>query len=88
MYAETGWASLFLKWNNRKLSHTGYLTNKFELEHKIEKGDWVTAWSDDIAETDVLQGVVAAGISVFNANPTAFLYWINELANRTISSRP
>ncbi|WP_205415151.1 hypothetical protein, partial [Serratia marcescens] len=42
--------------------------------------------SDDIAEKDVLQGVVAAGVSVFSANPTAFLYWINELVNRTISS--
>ncbi|MGQ4706035.1 hypothetical protein [Bacillus thuringiensis] len=66
--------------------HTGYLTNKYGLELKIENGGWVTAWSDDIAEIDVLQGVVARGVSVFNANPTAFLYWINEIVNRVISS--
>ncbi|MBE5108592.1 hypothetical protein IGI01_26110 [Bacillus thuringiensis] len=68
------------------IGHTGYLTNKYDLELKIEDGGWVTAWSDDIAEKDVLQGVVAARVSVFSANPTAFLYWINELVNRTISS--
>ncbi|WP_219375723.1 hypothetical protein [Bacillus mycoides] len=61
--------------------HTGYLTNKFDLELKIENGGWVTAWANDIAEKDVLQGV-----SVFSANPSAFLYWINNLVNRTISS--
>ncbi|WP_002151830.1 hypothetical protein [Bacillus cereus] len=61
--------------------HTGYLTNKFDLELKIENGGWVTAWANDIAERDVLQGV-----SVFSANPSAFLYWINNLVNRTISS--
>ncbi|WP_046956777.1 hypothetical protein [Bacillus cereus] len=66
--------------------HTGYLTNKFELELKIENGGWVTAWSNDIAEKDVLQGAVAAGVSVFSANPGPFLAWINELVNRTISS--
>ncbi|MDR4905090.1 hypothetical protein P4T54_11015 [Bacillus mycoides] len=66
--------------------HTGYLTNKFDLELKIENGGWITAWADDIAEKDVLQGVVAAGVSVFSSNPSAFLYGINNLVNRTISS--
>ncbi|MGE6599929.1 hypothetical protein [Bacillus proteolyticus] len=61
--------------------HTGYLTNKFDLELKIENGGWVTAWANDIAEKDVLQGV-----SVFSTNPSAFLYWINNLVNRTIAS--
>lgn len=61
--------------------HTGYLTNKFDLELKIENGGWVTAWANDIAEKDVLQGV-----SVFSAKPSAFLSWINNLVNRTISS--
>ncbi|ABY46734.1 hypothetical protein [Bacillus mycoides] len=66
--------------------HTGYLTNKFDLELKIENDGWITAWADDIAEKDVLQGVVAAGVSVFSSNPSAFLYRINNLVNRTISS--
>lgn len=61
--------------------HTGYLTNKFDLELKIENGGWVTAWANDIAEKDVLLGV-----SVFSTNPSAFLYWISNLVNRTISS--
>ncbi|GAB6482209.1 hypothetical protein bcgnr5384_48460 [Bacillus cereus] len=49
--------------------HTGYLTNKFDLEFKIENGGWVTAWENEIAEKDVLKGV-----SVFRANPSTFLY--------------
>ncbi|WP_144507453.1 hypothetical protein [Bacillus thuringiensis] len=65
---------------------SGYKTNKFELEHSIQNGGWVTAWSQDIAEKDVLQGVVASGVSVFSANPGPFLAWINDLVNRTISS--
>ncbi|MFB0847532.1 hypothetical protein [Paenibacillus oleatilyticus] len=65
---------------------TGYKTNKFDHERNVEKGGWVAAWADDIAEKDVLQGVVAAGVSVVSADPAPFLLWIKDLVNRTISS--
>lgn len=65
---------------------TGYKTNKFDLKDTIVSGGWVAGWADDIAEKDVLQGVVAAGVSVYSANPAAFLYWVESLVERTISS--
>lgn len=65
---------------------TGYKTNKFDQKDKIVSGGWVAGWADDIAEKDVLQGVVAAGVSVYSSNPAPFLYWVETLVNRTISS--
>ncbi|WP_081481740.1 hypothetical protein [Paenibacillus elgii] len=66
--------------------YTGYKTNKFDRKRNVEKGGWVAAWADDIAEKDVLQGIVAAGVSVFSSNPGPFLTWIENLVTRTISS--
>ena len=34
----------------------------------------------------MLQGVVAAGVSVVGSNPGPFLAWVDYLVNRTISS--
>jgi len=31
-----------------------------------EAGGWVLAWSDDISETDVAEGLVAAGVSIYS----------------------
>ncbi|NQX57530.1 hypothetical protein [Paenibacillus qinlingensis] len=66
--------------------YTGYKTNKFDLKQKVENGGWIVAWSDDISETDAIQGVVAAGVSVVSSNPGPFLLWIEQLVERTISS--
>lgn len=63
-----------------------YETNKFDLKSKVEEGNWIVAWSDDISETDVASGIVAGGISIYSANPAPFLAWIQDLVNRTISS--
>ena len=64
----------------------GYETNKFDLKRGVEAGGWVVAWSDDISETDVAEGVVAGGVSVFAENPGPFLEWVNNLVERTINS--
>jgi hypothetical protein len=64
----------------------GYQTNKFDLEAQVERGSWVVAWSDDIAESDALQGVVAAGVSIYSANPAPFTAWVDQLVDRTINS--
>ncbi|WP_257147985.1 hypothetical protein [Bacillus cereus] len=66
--------------------HTGYQTNKFDLKNKIESGGWVAGWANDIAEVDVAQGVVAAGVSVVSSNPGPFYAWVKNLVDRTISS--
>ncbi|HFK1441926.1 hypothetical protein [Bacillus cereus] len=66
--------------------HTGYKTNKFDLKNKVESGGWVAGWANDIAEVDVAQGVVAAGVSVVGSNPAPFYAWVQNLVNRTISS--
>lgn len=71
----------------RDLNNAGhYETNKFDLKSKIEEGNWIVAWSDDISETDVAQGVVAAGVSIFTAEPGPFLLWVENLVNETITS--
>lgn len=71
-----------------KIGKTGYESNKPELKIKIEKGSppWVVAWADDVAEKDVLNGVVSAGVSIASSNPGPFIAWISELVKRTISS--
>lgn len=63
-----------------------YRTNKFALKSEIETGGWVVAWADDMSETDAIQGVVAAGVSVYTANPAPFIEWVRQLVDRTISS--
>ncbi|PFB89778.1 hypothetical protein CN273_00065 [Bacillus thuringiensis] len=66
--------------------YTGYKTNKFDLKKNKESGGWTAGWAQDIAEKDVAQGVVAAGVSVASSNPAPFYAWIQNLVNRTISS--
>ncbi|WP_257149848.1 hypothetical protein [Bacillus cereus] len=66
--------------------YTGYQTNKFNHQHNVESGGWVAGWADDIAEVDVAQGVVAAGVSVVSSNPAPFYAWVRDLVDRTISS--
>jgi hypothetical protein len=64
----------------------GYETNKFDLKAGVEGGGWTAAWADDISETDVAQGLVAGGISIYSANPAPFIEWVEELVRRTIDS--
>ena len=47
---------------------------------------WIAAWSEDISETDVIVGVVAAGISIYSASPSPFINWVKQLVQRTIDS--
>ncbi len=65
---------------------TGYKTNKFDLKSQQEHGGWTVAWADDIKETDVLEGVVSVGVSIYLENPAPFYQWIERLINRTINS--
>ena len=69
-----------------KLPTPRYETNKFDLKARVESGGWVVAWSDDITETDVGKGVVAAGVSIYSGNPAVFIEWVNRLVDRTVSS--
>jgi len=64
----------------------GYETNKFDLKAGVEGGGWTAAWAEDISETDVAQGVVAVGVSIYAANPAPFYAWVEELIRRTIQS--
>ena len=64
----------------------GYQTNKFELKAQTEQGGWVVAWAEDVTETDTIQGVVAAGVSVVSENPGPFYLWVETLVDRTIDS--
>lgn len=61
----------------------GYETNKFERKADVEAGGWHVGWADDIRETDVAAGLVAAGISIHTGNPAAFLAWVDHLVDRT-----
>jgi hypothetical protein len=62
-----------------------YKTNKFDLKAEQEAGGWILAWSQDISETDALQGVVAAGVSIYSGG-SSFALWIQNLVQRTIQS--
>jgi len=62
-----------------------YETNKFNLKAEQEAGGWILAWSDDISETDAINGAVAAGVSIYSGG-TAFALWIQNLVQRTIGS--
>lgn len=62
-----------------------YETNKFELKAQQEEGGWVLAWSDDLSETDAIEGVVAAGVSIYTGG-SSFVLWVHELVDRTIQS--
>lgn len=64
----------------------GYQTNKFDLKSRVETDGWVAAWGQDVSETDAAEGVVAAGVSVFGANPEAFPLWVDQLVDRTLTS--
>jgi len=65
---------------------TGYRTNKFELREKVQQGGWIVAWGNDISETDLINGAVAAGVSVYSGNPIAFKAWVNQLVWETFYS--
>jgi hypothetical protein len=72
-----------------KLPDMGYQTNKFDLKAEVEGTGatrWAVAWGDDISETDAVQGVVAAGVSIYSANPGLFMAWVDALIDRTIDS--
>ncbi len=67
----------------------GFQTNKWDLMQEVEgtgPEKWAVAWGDDISETDVAQGVVAAGVSVVSVEPGPFLEWVTNLIQRTIDS--
>jgi hypothetical protein len=64
----------------------GYSTNKFDKKAAVEAGGWTVAWSEDITETDLLQGVVAAGVSFASDEPGPFLAWVTSLVQRTAES--
>jgi hypothetical protein len=63
-----------------------YITNKWDKKIEIEAGGWVAAWSDDISETDAINGVVAAGVSIYTGSPAVFIAWVKQLVERTIDS--
>ena len=64
----------------------GYETNKFDLKAEVENGGWTVAWADDVSETDAINGVVAAGVSIYTGNPAAFYAWVDALISDTIRS--
>ena len=63
-----------------------YITNKWDKKIEIEAGGWVAAWSDDISETDAINGVVAAGVSIYTGSAAVFIAWVKQLVERTIDS--
>jgi hypothetical protein len=54
------------------LTSTRYETNKWEHKDAIQNG-WFVTWGREITETDMLQGVVKAGISCLAENPAPLI---------------
>lgn len=63
-----------------------YITNKWDKKAEVEAAGWIAAWAEDISETDAINGVVAAGISIYTGSPTVFIEWVKLLIDRTIDS--
>ena len=63
-----------------------YITNKWDKKSEAEAGGWIAAWSDDVKDTDAINGVVAAGVSIYTGSPAVFIEWVKQLVERTIDS--
>jgi hypothetical protein len=42
-----------------------YETDKWEIKDQVRAGGWKVAEGGEINETDILEGVVAAGVSIY-----------------------
>lgn len=62
-----------------------YKSSKGKLIAQVESDGWKAAFAEDISETDVAKGVIAAGVTAVSGSPV-FLEWVRRLVTRTIST--
>jgi hypothetical protein len=62
-----------------------YETDKWEIKEQIKAGGWKVAEGGELTETDVIQGVVAAGISIYTGNSAPFVAWLKALVTNCLS---
>lgn len=62
-----------------------YETNKWDVKNRVRSGAWKVAEGREITETDLIQGTVAAGISIYTGDATAFVTWVENLVRESIT---
>lgn len=62
-----------------------YETNKWDRREEIAEGGWFVAYGAELTETDLIDGIVAAGVSIAMANPGPFIAWCESLVDRSIA---
>lgn len=60
-------------------------TNKWEIKEEVKKGGWEVAEGRELTETDAIQGVVAAGVSIYSGNSAPFVAWLTKLLNESLN---
>lgn len=64
---------------------SSYETNKWDTRDAIAKGGWIVEYGDkEITETDLTTGAVAAGVSIYAANPALFTAWVTTLVKEVL----
>jgi len=60
-------------------------SNKGNMENQIRAGGWIVAYGRELTEQDALEGAVAIGVSIFSANSSPALEWLDELVNESLA---
>lgn len=64
---------------------TRFETNKGDKKRRVKNGGWEEAYGRELTETDLLEGIVAAGVSVLSENPAAFNAWVAQLVRESVA---
>ncbi|MBV8611858.1 MAG: hypothetical protein JO034_31000, partial [Singulisphaera sp.] len=60
-------------------------TNRGDVENQVRQGGWAVAFGRELTETDLEEGAVAAGVSIFTDNPGPVLAWLDELISQSLA---
>lgn len=60
-------------------------TNKWDKKKAVKNGGWYVAYGRELTETDVIEGAVAAGVSVYTANTGPIMAWAERLIDESIA---
>jgi hypothetical protein len=62
-----------------------FVTNRSDVENSIKQGNWVVAFSQrELTETDALEALVAAGVSIYTDQPEVLFAYLDELVTESI----
>lgn len=61
-----------------------FVTNKWEKKAAVRNGGWYVAYGRELTETDVIHGLVAAGISIYTSNSVVVSTWAQNLIKESI----